>query len=77
MFKWFARIMQDDKGNPSSKRVATMLIVASFIIEWQHAIWTLGGTYNPNWTTVSLIAAALGITMFGKKYEETIDKPVQ
>lgn len=70
MFKFIFKILCDDTGNPSSKRTATMLLVASFLIEWQHAVWTVGGTFRPDWTTVSLIAAALGITMWGKKYEE-------
>lgn len=73
--KWFFKIMCDASGNPSSKRFATLLLIVSFIVEWQRFIWVSGSftAFAPNWTMVSLLAAALGITMWGKQYE---DKPI-
>lgn len=77
--KWFFRIICDDAGNPSSKRFATLLMIVSFIIEWQRHIWASGSftAFAPDWTIVSLLAAALGITMYGKKYETNEPEPKQ
>jgi len=62
--------IQEDNGAFSSTRLLTLSVVISAIIEWQHAIWTLGGIWHPDWSTVGLISGVLGFKVIQKKYEK-------
>ena len=66
--------LQEDNGSYSSTRLLTLLIVISAIIEWQHAIWTMGGIWHPDWSTVGLIAGVLGFKVLQKGKEQTVNE---
>jgi hypothetical protein len=65
--------LQEDNGRFSSTRLFALAIVTSAIIEWQHAIWYLGGIWKPDYMTVGLIAGVLGIKVLQKSSEEKVD----
>ena len=44
-------------------------MVLTFIVDWQHCIWT-GVSFNPTWEVIGSVLGVTGYVTFGKKYEQ-------
>ncbi len=62
--------LKESNGSFSSTRLFALAIVISAIIEWQYAIWHGPGIWHPDYATVALIAAVLGVKVLQKGVEE-------
>ncbi|GEM_PF-2645658 len=66
--KRILEFLSENNGNLSSTRLFMFLIVLSIIIDYQHAIWTVG-TWHPDWQTIGLALGALGFKVWQKGNE--------
>jgi len=60
--------LQEDNGRFSSARLFAFLVTLSTIVDWQHAIWTVG-KWIPEYQTIGLVLGVLGIK-FAQKSKE-------
>ena len=60
--------LQDNTGHFSSTRLFKLLVAFSAIIDWQHAIWTVG-IWTPKIEVLTFTAAVLGISIWQKNIE--------
>ena len=51
--------IKEADGKFSSKRLMSFCAVAGVMIDWMHAVWTIG-KWSPEWQTVAFIAIVLG-----------------
>ena len=63
------QFLQEANGDFSSKRLFAFLMVLTFIVDWQHCIWT-GVSFNPTWEVIGSVLGVTGYVTFGKKYEQ-------
>ncbi len=59
----------DHAGKLSSSRLFKLLVAFSAIIDWQHAVWTVG-KWTPDIEVLVFIAAVLGVTTYQHKVEQ-------
>lgn len=57
--------LEEKSGQLSSKRLFTFLVIVSTIIDWQHAIWTVG-RWTPDLNVIGLILGVVGFQVVGK-----------
>jgi hypothetical protein len=55
-----SQFLKEDNGNLSSSRLFAFLVSISAIIDWQHAVWTVG-RWTPDWQTVGVILGVVGV----------------
>lgn len=68
------QFVEDDKGNLSSTRLGKLLITFGFIGDWvMHII--RDAKFEPTWTTMALVTAALGIGTLQRKLENGQGSP--
>ena len=69
---------QEANGGLSSVRLFGFLIVICTVIDWQHAIWTIG-RWSPDWQVLTFVAGVLGIKVWqrGAEQKPAEQKPVQ
>jgi hypothetical protein len=65
---------QEDNGNLSSVRLFNFAIIASAIIDWQRAVWTMG-KWSPDIQVVALVFGILGLKVWQKGGEEKPGQP--
>ena len=73
--KKLLEFFSEDNGSLSSARLFMFLIVVSIIIDYQHAIWTVG-IWHPDWQTVGLALGSLGFKVWQKSSEAPEQSPV-
>lgn len=61
--------LQEDNGGNSSCRLILYMIALSAIIDWQHAVWTVG-VWKPNYEIVVILLSTMGLKVMQKKFEE-------
>ena len=61
--------LQEKNGKFSSSRLFMLLVCISSIMDWQHAIWTVG-IWTPEYQTVGLILGILGFKFIHKTKEQ-------
>ncbi len=64
----FLEFFKDGTGQFSSSRLFMLLVCISAIIDWQHAIWTVG-LWSPSFQTVGMILGVLGFKV-AQTYQE-------
>ena len=64
--------LKENNGNLSSTRLFALAIITSAIIEWQHAIWTLGGIWKPDYMTIGLVCGIMGLKVLQKSTEQKL-----
>lgn len=60
---------QEANGSLSSVRLFNFAIIASAIIDWQRAVWTIG-KWSPDIQVVALVFGILGLKVWQKGAEE-------
>lgn len=68
--KNLSTFLKESDGMYSSTRLFMLLVAISLVVDWQHAVWTVG-TWKPEWQT---IATALGVLGF-KVVKDATEKP--
>lgn len=61
--------LQGENGIFSSTRLFMLLVCLSCIVDWQHAVWTVG-KWSPELDVLMFIGAVLGIKVWEKKNEQ-------
>ncbi len=59
---------QESDGGLSSARLFAFLVTVATIIDWMHAVFTVG-TWNPEWQTIGMILGVLGFKVLQKPFE--------
>ncbi|HQT90407.1 MAG TPA: hypothetical protein PL001_00065 [Candidatus Kryptobacter bacterium] len=59
---------QGRNGRLSSKRLFMLLIAVSFVLDWQHAVWTVG-SFHPAAALLTFVAGFFGIGVLGSLTE--------
>ena len=59
-------------GNLSSKRLFMFGIVVSTIVDWQHAVWTVG-TWHPETAVLIFIGTFFGVNVAGALTEPKVN----
>lgn len=62
------QFLQEHNGDFSSKRLFAFSIVVSTIIDYQHAIWTIG-SWHPDLGVIGLTLGSIGAVAAGKLAE--------
>lgn len=65
---------QEANGALSSVRLFNFAIIASAIVDWQRAVWTVG-KWSPDYQVVGLVFGVLGLKVWQKFGEIKTDKP--
>lgn len=69
--KWkIFEFLKEDNGTFSSTRLFSFMIITTAVIDWNHAIFVLGGVWTPSYQTVGLIAGVLGFKVLQKSAEQ-------
>ena len=55
-----SQFLQEDNGRFSSSRLFAFLVSVSAIIDWQHAVWTIG-RWSPEWQMVGVVLGVVGV----------------
>ena len=58
--------LKNKEGNFSSTRLFMLLVAVSAIVDWQHAVWTIG-SWNPHWDVLIFTASVLGFKIWEVK----------
>ncbi len=66
--KKLLEFLSESNGSLSSTRLFMFLIVVSIIVDYQHAIWTVG-IWHPDWQTIGLALGTLGFKVWQKGSE--------
>ena len=61
--------LQEDNGGNSSCRLIMYMVALSAIIDWQHAVWTVG-RWTPNYEIVVILLSTMGLKVLQKKFEK-------
>ena len=61
-------LLKDNENKLSSTRLFMLLVAISCIIDWQHAVWTVG-VWSPEWDVLIFTASVLGLKLWQKKVE--------
>ena len=61
--------LKDKSGQFSSARLFMLLVSISTIIDWQHAVWTVG-KWSPEWQTIGMVLGVLGFKIAQKVQEK-------
>ena len=69
------QFFKDDKGQLSSSRLFSFMVVFATMIDWMNAVFTTG-IWKPEYSTIGLILGVLGVKLAQKSIEtESKDKP--
>ena len=75
--KKYLEFLSEQNGSLSSTRLFMFLICLSIIVDYQHAVWTIG-VWHPDWQTIGLALGALGFKVAQKGKETPADiSPVE
>lgn len=64
------QFLEEANGQLSAARLFALSIGVSFVIDYQHTIWS-GGRFDPSWTTVGVVLGALGLKVAQKFGEDS------
>jgi len=60
IFYFFKQIISDNKGNPSSSRIAMLVVVLWFLADWLMEFHSKG-IYTLTWEKLTLLTSAFGL----------------
>lgn len=69
--KKFLEFLSESNGTLSSTRLFMFLICLSIVVDYQHAVWTVGA-WHPDWQVVGVLLGTLGFKVWQKKDEDTV-----
>jgi len=62
------QFLKDGEGHYSSTRLFMLLVCISSIVDWMHAVFTVG-VWSPEYQTIALIVGTLGLKVVQSKVE--------
>jgi len=65
----FLQFLQEDNGRFSSSRLFSLVVVFGTMIDWMHAVFTVG-IWTPQWQTISMVLGVLGFKVVQKFAEK-------
>lgn len=75
--KKLLEFLEETNGQFSSKRLFTLLVVISTIVDWMHQIWMVGGIWEPSYQTIAMVLGVLGFQVLGSGNEQRPDDQVK
>jgi len=73
--KWIQNLVSDPSGDPSTMRVATLMIVAAVLAQWLYLTFHTGQAQPLDWQQVGLVVGALGAKAFQVGKENSTTPP--
>ncbi len=64
--------LQEKNGQFSSSRLFALLVTLATIVDWMHAVFTVG-VWRPEWQTIGMVLGVLGFKIAQKYKEEKPD----
>jgi len=67
-----SQFLEEDNGRLSSARLLTLLVTIAVIIDWMHAIFTVG-IWTPEIQVIGMVLGTMGFKVLQKNKENKID----